>query len=462
MSRRFLALLTVTLIILCSAPAAHAQEGDIILRVGLFYGEGSLSEARLQNALDANPNAGSGYRLGYFNADNSFTELARTDAIKLTMTAGGGSSTIVVTNTETGAVIFQYDGNLGIMPSLGEVERPLTWCKGYYYAGGFEYRRYKNNITVINRVSMEDYAKGVVPYEIGGGAPFEAQKAQALCARSYAYNNMNKHSAFGFDVCKSTDCQVYDGAKLETESSNAAVDQTRGQYVFYDGSVASTFYHSSNGGATEDVTNVWTNDLPYLRAVSDGFEDLSTSMNGRWSYTLTNAMLTDILREKGHANSGIISMKAEYTAAGNIHTLTFVDSQGKIFQFSKEKAKFILNSTTYNISIYSQRFTVNSGQMLSVEGSAGMSTRSDLENITILGAYGQTSQASVSTSIIGADGEIFSVPQTTGDGTYVVQGTGWGHNIGMSQNGAKGMANMGYTYVEIVRYYFRDVYVGSL
>lgn len=459
MSRRFLALLTVALIVLCSAPVARAQEGDIVLRVGLFYGEGSLATANLQNYT------GSGYRLGYFNADNSFTELARTDVIKISMSAGSSSSTaIVVTNTETGTLIYQYDGNLGIMPSLPEagVERPLTWCKGYYYAGGFEYRRYKSNITVINRVGMEDYAKGVVPYEIGGNAPLESQKAQALCARSYAYNNMNKHASFGFDVCKSTDCQVYDGAKLETESSNAAVDQTRGQYVFYDGAVASTFYHSSNGGATEDVLNVWTNDLPYLRAVSDGFEDLAAAMNGRWSYTLTNAMLTDILNAKGHTNSGIISMKAEYTPAGNIQTLTFVDSNGKIFQFSKEKAKFILNSPTYNISIYSQRFSVNSGQMLSVEGSTGTTTRSDLENITILGANGQTSQASVSTSIITADGEISSVPQTTGDGTYVIQGTGWGHNIGMSQNGAKGMANMGYTYVEIVRYYFKDVYVGSL
>ncbi|MCL1819932.1 MAG: SpoIID/LytB domain-containing protein [Oscillospiraceae bacterium] len=435
-----------------------AQGVEPVIRVGLAYGEGSLAVANLQN-LDG---YGIGYRLGYFSDIGEFFELARTSSYKISMRAGNNSSTIVVSDTDTGAYIFEFEGNLAILPSLGEVPRPVTWFRGFHYAGGFEYRRRGNNVTVINVVGMEDYVKGVVPYEIGGGVHIEAQKAQALCARSYAHSNRRKHSTFGFDVCATIDCQVYQGTKFETDSSNAAVEMTRGQYVFWSDNVAQTYYHSSNGGSTEDVTNIWVTDLPYLRAVRDNFEDLSTSSNGRWTYTLTNEMLTYILNGKGHENSGIISMTAEYTAAGNILALNFTDSSGKTFRFEKERARSILSSATYDVSIYSQRFTVNTGQMVSLESSSGVTVRSDLENITILGAWGQTANVSLSTGILGGDGTISPIPQAQSNGTYVITGTGWGHNVGMSQNGAKAMANLGYTYVDIIQYYFRDVYVGYL
>lgn len=89
-----------------------------------------------------------------------------------------------------------------------------TWFQGYKYHGGFRYERIGGgDLTVVSVVDMETYIKGVIPFEMSNDWPLEALKAQAICARSYAYNNIaqNKHSAHHFDVCSSSDCQVYRG-----------------------------------------------------------------------------------------------------------------------------------------------------------------------------------------------------------------------------------------------------------
>ena len=459
MSRKILLILILAVAVSAAFTVRAAAFGaEPVVRVGLRYGSGALNTANLQNVTGA----GAGYSLGYFDAGGGFTMVMQTNSIKISMRAGGGASNIVVYNTDTNDYIWEYDGVLGVVPLSDGFVRPLTWQSGFYYAGAFEFRRSGENITVINRVGMEDYVNGVVPYEMGGSWPLEALKAQAVCARSYAYASLNKHSSSGFDVCTTVDCQVYNGARLENENTTLAVSQTRGQFAIWNGEVAQTFYHSSSGGSTEDVTNIWVTDLPYLRAVSDSFEDLNAATNGRWSYTVTNATLTEILSSKGHQNSGIVGFSAEYTAAGNILALHFVDSRGESFSFTKERARSILSSAAHNISIYSQRFTVNSGQILAVEGANGVTARSDLNNITVLGANGRTSQASAATMIIGAGGQVSAVPQAENNGTYVIQGTGWGHNVGMSQHGAKGMAESGYTYADIIGHYFTGVYIGGL
>src|SRR5699024_10163312 len=95
-----------------------------------------------------------------------------------------------------------------------------------------------NDITVIGVLSMDDYIKGVVPYEMSASWNIEALKAQALCAKSYAVNSMGKHGSSGFDLCNSTHCQVYKGMNSATANSNAAVEAVSGQYILYNGKVA--------------------------------------------------------------------------------------------------------------------------------------------------------------------------------------------------------------------------------
>ena len=94
-------------------------------------------------------------------------------------------------------------------PGLEEGEETATWFKGYRYYGGFQYRRSGGDLTVINIVDVEDYVKGVLPYEMNNAWPLEALKAQAVCARTYAAAISSSHASAGFDVCNNTHCQMY-------------------------------------------------------------------------------------------------------------------------------------------------------------------------------------------------------------------------------------------------------------
>ena len=105
----------------------------------------------------------------------------------------------------------------------------MTWFKGYKWHGGFEYRRVTGgNINVINVVNIDDYVKGVLPYEMSPSWPLEALKAQAVCARTYALLQTKHYKSYQFDVCNTTDCQVYYGTNKASSLSNQAVDETKG------------------------------------------------------------------------------------------------------------------------------------------------------------------------------------------------------------------------------------------
>ena len=412
-------------------------------------------------------------RIGsYASIATAQTDVTKYNKFDSCVIVGNSDKCITVVNTATGKILFEYDNNtdLAVYPSLGEVDIPLTWFKGYKYHGGFQYIRNGGNITVINFVPMQEYTKGVVPYEMSAKWPLESLKAQAICARTYALYNYGKHGKT-FDVCGSTDCQVYNGANSATENSNQAVDETYGMYILYDGKPINAVFCSSNGGATEDSENVWSATLPYLRGVYDNNEDLDTCINGRWSYEYTSDQLTYILNAKGYNCSQIVNMYVkEFTNMGNVKTLTLVDSTGKEFNFSKEKSRTILYSSTYKKYTHSQRYTVrrkgtnaSSASVLFVNN-GGSSVDFSFDNIFAIGSNGVRQLPSTGLSIITSSGtetvnttEQQAPPSSDEEIAFVVSGTGWGHNVGMSQNGAKAMALAGKSAEDIIHFYYTDV-----
>ena len=329
MRRFFLRCAAAALAAVLTLPPALAAERDReMVRVGLAYGSGALASANLEN----NTGYGSGYRLGYFDGDLDFVELARTDEDETQLTmlktqntwvngssyassdnggdvigcyhvlveeglrsysqaareaeayrdgfvawidgdyqvragaypteaeaedaawdldgevVGTSSYAVNVTVTGTDQILFQFDGGadtaLGIMPDVTGADTVRTWFKGYRYHGGFRYERIGGgDLTVVNIVDLETYIKGVVPYEMSNSWPLEALKVQAVCARSYAYINIqsSKHTSYHFDVCNTSDCQAYYGAGTDRASyqsndrTDRAVDETAGEYAWYDG-----------------------------------------------------------------------------------------------------------------------------------------------------------------------------------------------------------------------------------
>ena len=389
---------------------------------------------------------------------------------------------ILVTVTRTTDILFEYDDTqtFGVRPDNGRQE-PVTWFKGYKYPGAFAYRRVRSgNLSVINVLDLEEYVKGVIPYEMNGDWPLAALEAQAVCARTYACRASKHLSAYGFDVCATTDCQVYygrgSGGAAPSARSDQAVENTAGEMLYYQGDlVQDAVYHSSNGGATEDVANVWGSERGYLKGKEDPYEAQISIPNYNWSVTYTADELTWILEQKPSMTGGkdIGTVKnvyvSEYTPLGNVKKVTFEGSRGSL-TVTGDACRTIFYSSTYGKSVPSLRFGINGGGPSAASGGVtvnGNQTLSGLDGLSVISGSGEVSRLSGDTvSIITAAGVsqasvtvggTASKPTSSKNGTFIITGSGKGHNVGLSQYGARAMAELGYDYTEILEFYYTDI-----
>ena len=382
---------------------------------------------------------------------------------------------VLVTVTRTTDILFEFDAsgvlNLGVRPD-GQGSDSVTWFKGYKYPGAFEYPRVTGgDLNVFNVVDLEEYVKGVIPFEMNGDWPLAALEAQAVCARTYACRDSKHLSAYGFDVCATTDCQVYygrgnGGSYTPTTLSDRAVENTAGERMYYKGDmIQNAVYHSSNGGATEDVANVWGTAKGYLLGKEDPYESKTSIPNYTWSVTYTASELTWILEQKGYSIGTVKNVYiSEYTPLGNVKTVTFEGSKGTR-TVSGDTCRTIFYSSTYNKSVKSMRFDINgskAGGAVYVNNSGnkltaldGVSVISGSGTLGSLGGNSFTVITSSGTSTITAGGSTAS--SSAQKNTFVITGSGSGHNVGMSQYGAKAMAELGYDYEDILDFYFTDI-----
>lgn len=388
---------------------------------------------------------------------------------------------INVVKTGTCKILFQFDGGeekpLGVMPGTESSEGAATWFKGFKYQGGFRYERVGGgNLVVVNVVDVDTYVKGVVPYESVKIWPLETLKAQALCAKNYGLINRNKHNGYHFDLCNTTDCQVYYGLGSNSESfrpsevSDQAVDEIRGQYVWYGDKLAHTYFYSSNGGGSEDSSKVWGSNqasYPYLIGVVDPYEETVAESipNYYFTKTFTNEQLTEILRTKGYAtNTGVVDFQVtEYSKSGNVLTMKFTYANGKSNTFASSASSWLRNK----LGCRSMHFTVTgAGEVLSGECAVNNGTAAigDFSGLYVLTGAGEMVLMEESVPhVITGSGTIASAGQSTTipEGTYVINGAGWGHNVGYSQWGGYAMAKQGFTAKEIIEFYFTGVEVGA-
>jgi len=142
--------------------------------------------------------------------------------------------------------------------------------KGKWYHGKLMIKNTGGMLTVINDIDLENYIKGVVPSEMPAAWEYEALKAQAIAARSFALANLGKQAKFGYDLKDNTEDQAYGGASAETNITNKAVDETHGLVLTYDMKIISAYYSASAGGMTSN--SVWGGYAPYLHSVPS-FDD---------------------------------------------------------------------------------------------------------------------------------------------------------------------------------------------
>ncbi len=384
---------------------------------------------------------------------------------------GGSASCYTVVDTTNGEILFEYDcgedSYLGVRPS-GELAR--TWFKGFQYYGGFQYmRRAGNDLTVVNLVGEDLYVAGVLPYEFVLSGPLESLKAGAIAIRTFT-RATRKHSASGFDLCNTTDCQVYRGAYTGDGAENIlrAVRETEGLCCYYDGEPIQALYSSSDGGATEDAVNAWGVEYPYLKGKSDPYESTITFGGQSWTYRVSASDLEALLEERGYRCGHVTGFAVTGTTPnGNVNEITITGSGGEEVKFTKDNVRILkgLPGVTY----MSRRFQIRPGREGAASAASGGfsvydgSTTVSLNTVTAITANGNISvsaPAEVLTdsgvTTVRADA-VTIVPETGGTGVWTITGSGYGHNIGLSQWGAYAMGKAGCTYEEILKFYYTGI-----
>ena len=463
--------------------------GDVVVGCYHIQLSGSYSDFGSANAVAVQ------YSDGYVKYDNGVfyacagAYLSSGDAqtamanrgLSGTITAGS-SYTIAIVVTGTNKMVFEFDGGanmaLGVRPLASNAEKPQTYFKGYRYYGAFQYYRADGqDLRVLNIVNVEDYVKGLLPYEMSASWPIEALKAQALCARTYAMSKLGAHGSAGFDLCVTEHCQVYRGTGAANATTDRAVDETAGEYITYDGKLCETYYSSCDGGATEDVENVWAYTIPYLRGVIDPYEkDITHRIsNYNWTVTYTPAALSTRLQNRGYSIGTVASLSVDtFTNNGNARVVTIKDTNGRSLTLQKENIRLALGANSIRLTtgggtqpgpgagsgtalyVNSSSNALDNGAALYAV-SAGGTAQQLPSGGTVYAITGTGTTVEVGTGAVqtagSADGKV--------GGVFQISGTGKGHNVGMSQWGACSMAEYhGKTYKEIINFYYTGVTIG--
>lgn len=287
-------------------------------------------------------------------------------------------------------------------------------------------------LLVVNLISLEDYVKGVLPSEMSPSWNMEALKAQAVAARTYALytKNQKTHLGDGYDLCDSTHCQAYDGISGEASAASAAVDATKGLVMTYQGRPIYAPYHASSGGITENSEDVWGNKLPYLRSVKD---DDTKSPYHNWSVKYTAGQVQKLLSAAGK-NIGQLKSIAMTTSNSRATSLQFIGS-GQTVTLTSQQARQIFG-------LKSSYFTIRAQRQAAVK---------PIE----LPKPQNTNQKVVDQAPVAMQDRNIKVENDKVE--IIFDGHGFGHGLGMSQYGAKAMADAGRKYEDILHHYYTDI-----
>ncbi len=417
------------------------------VRIGLFYGGNAKNSATITSE--------NGFYIGRYSGVE-FIEESQVRDTELTVTFGGN----VITAKSGDEVIFTADDaeeGLALFPTKGGMNRRLS-INGEEYRGGLDFKVVNGKNVITNVVFMNNYLYGVISREMSPSWHIEALKVQAVCARNYAANNLNKHAEYGFDLCSNVCCQAYSGTRFETDNSYAPVEETANQVLTYNGELAELYYSASAGARTENVKDVWGSTVPYLISVDNSYEDTENIPNGVWAGSITCDEASTIMRNKGYDVGTVTNIEAiEYTENGRVLKLEVTGTHGsKVFE--REAARTIFNTVTK-----SQQFSVkgNGGATQSVPSIRATNGRDNadlkINEIVMLTSNGRkTLSASTLFATDGYTQKSYEMTKSQGgtNTAFVFEGVGWGHGIGMSQYGAKGMAEAGFSYVDILLHYF--------
>jgi stage II sporulation protein D len=273
------------------------------------------------------------------------------------------------------------------------------------FPGALELWRNGDGLLLVNELPLEEYVAGTVRAEASEKWPLEALRALAVAARTYAVFHQQRNPGKAYHLLAGSAHQNFAGRVAEGSPAWDATRSTAGQVLTWEGSVFPTFYHSDSGGFTEPARAVFSGDgMPPIPGVRDEFT--IDSPNYTWSVALPLPVVAERLRQGG-------------VEVGAITGLTVLE---------RSPSLRVLR--------------------LVVEHSRGTTILRGVDFRRLVGYDALKST--------------LFVPVLSRDGVVRFEGRGWGHGVGLSQFGAKGMADRGYRYAQILEHYYPGASLGPL
>lgn len=363
------------------------------------------------------------------------------------------------------------------------------------YGGTFTFQpNAYGTYSLVNHVPIETYLRGVVPHEIGAGAPPTTIEAQAILARTYALRNLRRFAIDNYQLCADTQCQVYWGLSGATPETDRAIAATRGQVLTYQNELVDALYSSTTGGVTAPFTDVWDgSDRPYLKAVLDSVNNLwdlsrqsladeanfrafisrKTGFNEdgwdlfRWRVESPLPELASDLRSylqsKQHPLADftkVTELKVmERSAAGRVQRLAVTTDRGEIILEKDEilRAFYAPNSTLFYVEpVYEQVSPPQTPQKPNTQSNTQPNTQ--LVQLspspgTNPAARPSSSPAQTPTQNPSANPSPQPSPAPVLKG-FAFVGGGFGHGVGMSQTGAYNLGELGWSSSQILSFYY--------
>ncbi|MGH2773977.1 MAG: SpoIID/LytB domain-containing protein [Actinomycetota bacterium] len=325
-------------------------------------------------------------------------------------------------------------GTVRLVPTGGQ---PTAIAGLGWYLGQIKLTAASDGIALANRLPLERYLLGLA--EVLPDWPVEALKAQAIAARTYALNTLDRPPAgaaatYGFDICASVECQVFSGAEVLQQKDGQrwadAVRATAGEAILYEGRPILARYHSVSGGQTFDNERIFPTEgsFPYLKGVSSPTEEASPL--DRWSVAFTVRDLQQILERSGRWSR----------AQGRLQGAQTVPSRADLHY-----PDVLLHGKKLRLRMTAEELR----EIVREHAPAAFPGKYPSIALTISGRLPETFPSN-------------RLGIGTQDGVVRVHGRGWGHGVGMSQWGAHGLALQGASYPEILGHYYTGVSLGRV
>ena len=407
-----LAALLLTLLALLPVPSILADSGVVSGTTVSGTVRVYLSSISSQTSVDVSVDGS--YSIG------GDTDRAIARGTQLTVSNSGGTLMLRMNgSTQTMGSRFklrrhQSSGENGVR--IAQARKPQS-----LYPGDVEFIAKGGNVQIIVHVYMEDYMRGVLPYEMDNSFPLEALKAQAVAARTYALKKMSVQAAT-YDLVDTTSDQVYNGTPSGNDRCVQAVQETSGIVGTVGGEYMASYYTASNGGQTESVANAWgSGSYSYLQIRDDPYDlrnsaSIAKSVTFYRDGTTSISALTELLRTEAAAQVGASSVRI----TGITHVMP-------------HSPKYDAPSRVYK--------KVDVGLVLQGYG-----------NVTVTLDYFNQIESLCAMSINVLKNETLAVTET--DSGYKLTARRYGHGVGMSQRGAQQMAREGLSYDQILEFYY--------